>query len=232
VIYFAMGYVALAVTRNRNRLAAANTKLLATRQLLGEAVRASERLRIARALNDLIGHHLSALNLHLDLAVRQSGDRVAASICTAADLGKRLMADVRVAIGNERDEHSIDLRQALQTLCSGVPLPRIALDIAADFELVSPKIAHALFCCTQEAITNAMRHANAGAVAISLTRDANAVGLTIEDDGRGMGSRPEGNGLRGLRERIAGHGGSIAISDSLAGGCRIVIHVPHSGESV
>ena len=62
------------VRKDRNarlRLAQAHAQLQATQMLLGETVGASERMRIARDLHDSIGHHLTALNLHLDLALRR-----------------------------------------------------------------------------------------------------------------------------------------------------------------
>jgi hypothetical protein len=56
-------------------MAAASAHLLATQSLLGDTVGASERVRIARDPHDIVSHHLTALNLHLDLALRQSSTK-------------------------------------------------------------------------------------------------------------------------------------------------------------
>jgi two-component system sensor histidine kinase DesK len=226
-IYFALGYVARAATRNRMRLAAANAELFATQQLLNDAARASERLRIARELHDSIGHHLTALNLHLDLGIRQSGVDVPPSARTARELAQETLANMRVAVSNERRERAIDLRQALQTLCSGISQPRIALAIDAGFETQTPALAEALFCCVREAIANAVRHADARTVEVSLTCSENEIALCIADDGIGLESRADGGGLRAMHMRVAEHGGAMQIvKGRRGGGCTIDIRIP------
>lgn len=101
-IAFGVGYLAAAEQRRRARIAAAHAELLGTRQLLADAVRTSERVRIARDLHDAIGHHLTAINLHLDLAKRQAGNPVAESLEAAHGLALRLLAEVRKVVSTER----------------------------------------------------------------------------------------------------------------------------------
>jgi signal transduction histidine kinase len=79
----------------REKLADANTELHATRALLAESSRASERLRISRDLHDTLGHHLTALSLQLDVASRVSEGKAADHVRQAHAITRLLLADVR-----------------------------------------------------------------------------------------------------------------------------------------
>jgi two-component system sensor histidine kinase DesK len=216
--------------RSRRSLAVAHAELLATQALLGETVRSNERLRIARDLHDVVGHHLTALKLHLDLAGRQLGPASPAALHTAGEVAATLLAEVRVLVSAERSERHIDLRSALEALCAGVPSPRIVLSIDPQLDIESAALAHALFRCVQEAVSNAMRHADASQMHIALQRNADGeLRLDISDDGRGSRAAPEGNGLRGMRERLAQWGGHLQAGDGSNGGFALQLRLPPAG---
>jgi signal transduction histidine kinase len=92
---FAVGSMGAAEQRRSARIAAARAELVATRRLLGSVVKAAERARIARELHDALGHQLTAMNLHLELAQRQCGTAVSEALQAAAGLAQRLAAEVR-----------------------------------------------------------------------------------------------------------------------------------------
>jgi signal transduction histidine kinase len=98
---FTVGRLASSERQRRARIAAARAGLSATRQLLLDAVRASERLRVARELHDAVGHQLTAINLHLELALRQSGESPPAALYAACKLAKHLSADLRRVVRDE-----------------------------------------------------------------------------------------------------------------------------------
>lgn len=229
-IVTALVHVALRERRARLALAAAHSELQATQALLGEAVRASERLRLARDLHDMAGHHLTALKLHLDLASRQAGAAAPAALATASSLAAALLADVRLLVSTERGASHIDMRLALGTLCAGIPAPRIDLAIDERLDIGSAAVAHAVFCAAQEAISNTIRHAGAGAMTIALRREAHGeLALDIADDGRGNRGAAEGNGLRGMRERLAQVGGTLRAGNGPQGGFALSMRMPASG---
>lgn len=229
-IVTALVLVALRERRARVALAAAHAELQATQALLGEAVRASERLRLARDLHDMAGHHLTALKLHLDLAKRQAGAAAPPSLATASSLAATLLADVRLLVSSERGGCDIDMRLALETLCAGIPAPHIALCIGERLGIDSAALAHALFCAVREAISNAIRHAHAAGMTVALRRDAKGdLLLDIADDGRGSGGAAEGNGLRGMRERLAQLGGSLHAANGSRHGFALAIRLPAAG---
>ena len=109
-----------------------------------------------------------------------------------------------------REEAPLDLPGALQTLASGIPHPRVHLDFDGDLR-VEAALAHTIFRCVQEALTNAVRHAGAENVFLSIETKDDTVALTVRDDGRGAAELRVGHGLSGLRERIEGMGGRIEV---------------------
>ncbi len=222
---FAVATLAMLEQRARLKLASSHAQLQATQALLADAVRGAERLRIARDLHDSVGHHLTALNLHLDLADRQlvGGNE---ALRTARGLSHDLLAEVRAVVSAERSDQAIDLRQSLRALCDGIPEPAIRLEVADDVRIASAFAAHALFHCIQEAISNALRHAGATRLSVVLERRAAGVTATIRDDGRGARGRPEGNGLTGMRERLQALGGTLVAGDVSAGGFQVELSLP------
>ncbi len=140
-----------------------------------------------------------------------------------------MLSEVRQVVSATRDERNMNLRLALQTLCAGIPVPRIALDYPATLEIASPLLAHTVFCCVQEAISNAVRHAEAQHVTVALHHAAGLLHLRIEDDGVAMTKVTEGNGLRGMRERLDEFGGELSVKKRQSRGFSLAISVPLAG---
>lgn len=226
---FGVACVAVLEQRARSRLAAANAELSATQGLLADTVRASERLRIARELHDHVGHHLTALNLHLDLAQRQADGPVQALVGVSRELSQALLAEVRRVVVQERDDHPIALAQALATLCAGVPRPPVRLMLQETLVVASPATAHAIFRCVQEGLSNAIRHAGATAIHVSVEREGDDVVVRVSDDGAGNAGRPEGSGLRGMRERLAAANGTLVAANRVPRGFAVEARLPLAG---
>jgi len=202
--------------KTRTGLAAANAQLRATQSLLADTVRSSERLRIARDLHDAVGHHLTALKLHLDLAALESAHQPSPALDTSKELAQSLLAEVRSVVSAQRQDTKVSLQRALELLAAGIPYPTIRLNVASGIEACSPAVAHTLLSCVQEAITNAVRHASASLLTIDIQREGDVALAYIADDGRGAADAPEGNGLRGMRERLAAQGGRLDIGGNSA----------------
>ena len=209
---FLFGHLVQREHRMRHALASANGQLLATQSLLTETVRGAERLRIARDLHDTLGHHLTALKLHLDLAARQAGMAAPPALQTARDVSADLLAQVRGVVTHHSHDQTIDLAEALRVLCAGVPSLHLDLHIAPDATRLPAPVAHALFRAIQEAITNTLRHARASRLTVDLSTSARMTLARIADDGIGIGNAAEGNGLRGMRERLADLGGAVRFA--------------------
>ncbi len=135
---------------------------------------------------------------------------------------------MRSVVSSERADQRIDLRSALATMCAGIPSPRIVLLFDEQLDIASPVMANTIFHCVQEALTNAVRHAQADQLTIDIGERNGALVLTLRDDGCGGANTAEGNGLRGMRERVADLGGTLRL-DPPGRGFGLVIALPLAG---
>lgn len=203
-----------------------NAELRATRALLAESSRLTERMRISRELHDLLGHHLTALSLNLEVAAHRSEGRAQEHVRQAQSLAKLLLADVREAVSRLREDDTLDLGLALQQLAEGVPGLDVVLDVPGDLGIEDPARAQVLLRCAQEAITNAVRHASATHLELSVRPEAGGIAVVARDDGRGVDLPEPGNGLRGMRERLAQFGGSLDIESEKGRGFALRAWLP------
>lgn len=205
-----------------------NAELRATRALLAESARVNERTRISRELHDLLGHHLTALSLNLEVAGHLSEGRVKEHVQQAHTLARLLLTDVREAVSQLREGGAIDLGAALLPLAENVPGLAIHMDIEGPLTLDDPERAHVLLRCTQEIITNAVRHAGARNLWIRARRENGRIGIDARDDGTGTDADAmiPGNGLRGMRERLSQHGGELHIDTRPGAGFSLRLSLP------
>jgi signal transduction histidine kinase len=208
-----------------------NAELRATRALLAESARINERTRISRELHDLLGHHLTALSLNLEVAGHLVEGKAQEHVNQAHTLAKLLLSDVREAVSRLRDEDAIDMAATLLPLADHVAGLRIEMEMPDPFRMDDPERAHVLLRCTQEIITNAVRHAQAQTLHLRYafeqgTAQGPVVRLQARDDGRGADAPIAGNGLRGMRERVAAYGGRVGIETATDGGFALDVVLP------
>lgn len=232
----ALGFVASVVasqqTEAREAQRRLNSELRATRALLAESTRIAERMRIARELHDLIGHHLTALSLNLEVASHLTNQAAAEHVHKAQATARHLLADVREAVSELRQDDAIDLTGALRSLIEGVPGLTVHVAMPPRFSVEDPRRAQVLLRCAQEIITNTARHAGARQLWLTFAYvDANLLGLHARDDGRGAAQFKPGNGLSGMRERLATFGGSLAVDTGVSEGFALTVRLP-LGESL
>lgn len=189
----------------------------ATRELLVHASRAEERLRIARELHDVIGHHLSALSLNLEVAAleqRKAQPRRDAglSIEKAQALTRTMLAEVREVVSRMRADEFTDLAAALRELVAPIPSPRIHLRLPDRLPPVDGARAITMLRCAQECLTNAIRHSSAENLWIELDASGEGLGLRVRDDGTGAPGLAEGHGISGMRERLAALSGRLRVN--------------------
>lgn len=193
-------------------LAETNRELRSAQAIIDNTVRDAERLRISRELHDAWGHELTALGLQLEIAshVTEPG-RANDHVMQAKGLASALLAKVRDVVATLREAEPCDLKDALEALAQSVPTPAIHVDFSPGVR-VSPDQAHALMRCAQEAVTNAVRHAEASNLWLQVTSDGEGVRLIACNDGsaRPTASSP-GSGLLGMRERVESLGGKLAV---------------------
>lgn len=223
---FVVSLVALQQAQAREEQRRLNAELRATRALLADSARVNERTRISRELHDLLGHHLTALSLNLEVAGHLSEGRVREHVQQAHTLARLLLTDVREAVSQLREGGAIDLGAALRPLAENVPKLAIEMDIEQPLTVDDPERAHVLLRCAQEAITNAVRHAGASRLWLAARRDGHNIVLQVRDDGRGSEQVLPGNGLRGLGERLRQHGGRLDVDTRRGQGFQLTIILP------
>jgi signal transduction histidine kinase len=221
-----IAYYAKRAERTRDQLALVNADLLATRALLADSARDAERLRVARELHDVAGHKLTAMRLNLralqsDPTLGQRGE-----IRIAEQLSGELLEDIRNVVSALRDTHGLDLATALRALAAPMPKPRLHLRIDNDVQVRDPAVAETVLRLVQEALTNSARHAHADTLGVQLQCEDDNLLITIEDDGRLRGELREGNGLSGMRERVAAAGGTLTIAPGASGALRLHASLP------
>ena len=212
-----------------------NAELRATRVLLADSARVNERTRISRELHDLLGHHLTALSLNLEVAGHLVEGKAQEHVRQAHVLARLLLTDVREAVSTMRESGSIDLGEALTVLAEGVPVLKVELDIPHPLEVDDAERAHVLLRCAQEIITNTSRHA-VGARRLVLRVRADGAGWCLQSHDDGAGADPAafraGNGLNGMRERLAHYGGTVEVHTRPGEGFAMTVMLPEAAPGV
>ena len=210
-------------------------ELKATQILLSATTKRDERLRVARDIHDVLGHHLTALNLQLEVASHVEATQMKEHVIRAKSISGLLLADVRETVSEFRAEQNVDVREALKTLCRDIP----GIDVSLDISLVTPqlnaRVAEVIFRSVQESITNMIKHSHASHCQVSLSQSDNWLNLSMLDNGKAvdngkpMAKNPNnivpGNGLKGMAERVTEVDGTMAYEFSNAG-FKVVIKLP------
>ncbi len=213
-------------SRARSVLAMTNAELKATQELLSESSRIAERQRISRELHDVLGHNLTALSLNLEVVAHTGDAQTRERVATARDLTKKLLADVRGVVSSVRGTDHISLERSLSRLTEAVPTPKIHMILPDDLGIDDPLRAHTLLRCTQEIITNTIRHAEARNLWIEFVKSPSGVEVLAHDDGRGARFLRLGNGLKGMQERLEHFGGQLRIESNLSKGFKLHAWMP------
>jgi signal transduction histidine kinase len=193
---------------------------------LGESARTAERLRIARDLHDVMGHTLTTLTIHLDVASRMTTGTAAEHLACARIASAELLDQVRAVVGRFRSMPPTNLRAALEKLAeSARGVLDVRLQIPSDLAVSDPARAETVIRCVQEVITNAMRHAQARELIIDVRNASTGISIKARDDGRG-GDFATGSGLAGMRERFEMLGGSLAIRSAAGEGFSVEGNLP------
>jgi len=226
-------HLAVQESRARGQLEAAMNELRATQTLLEDTSRLNERLRISRDLHDVVGHHLTALSLNLEIASVSESLRLE-HVHKAQALSKLLLSEVRDTVSQMRGGAGLDLKKALSALVRDVPALEVQLELPENLRLEEPLKAQIVLRCVQEILTNTLRHAQASHLWLRIICEADQLEVFARDDGQGIAPDAlEGNGLRGMRERLLEVGGQLEVDSTALEGTRLHFGFPLSeGERV
>lgn len=186
-----------------------NSELLAAQSLLKEATKQSERIRIARNIHDLVGHHLTALTINLQVAMLKSDGEAKRQVEKSYAIAKLLLADVREAVSEIREKSNIELHTALKSLVQSVPRLEVELDLQENLEINDVELADTLVKCVQESITNSLKHSRCSRFKVELCKSGDELVLNMSDNGGEKAEFNPGNGLTGIKERVAAFKGRV-----------------------
>lgn len=209
----------------KQALAEANAELRVATGLLDISSRAEERLLIARDLHDLLGHHLAALSINLEVASHLAEGEARERVEKSQAIAKLLLADVRDSVSRLREDEPVDLTAALHSIRDAVPSPSIHVEADA-ISVTDPATARTALRAVQEIVTNAVRHASARNLWMTLTTHDDALNIDARDDGGGTDHVQFGNGLRGMYERVQQSGGTMDVRSMRGRGFEVHIRLP------
>ncbi|MBK8960434.1 MAG: ATP-binding protein [Proteobacteria bacterium] len=199
-------------------------------------VQEHERRQLARDLHDEFGQHLTALAATTAALKRRVGDEdetLRLALERGADSIAHLHALVRDVLLRLRPPgiDELGLCAAVEALvadwnrrCAGTP--RLSAHCERRFDSLPAPLAAEILRIVQEAVTNAVRHADARLIVVTLSCTAHGFEVEISDDGRGVGTSVAGHGLTGLAERAAACAGTLTIDHVASGGLRVRLHIP------
>jgi two-component system sensor histidine kinase DesK len=193
------------------------------REDVEEMAKVAERERIARDLHDLLGHTLSVIVLKSELASKladRDPARAIQEIREVERVSREALGEVRRAVEGYR-QHGLpgEIRNAREVLRAA----GVAFDADVAPLTLPPRQETALALALRESITNVVRHAGATRCRVGLQAQDGQIVFTVRDDGRG-GTPREGNGLSGMRARVAEAGGRVEIDGSI--GMCVTITLP------
>jgi two-component system, NarL family, sensor histidine kinase DesK len=204
----------------------ADAKLRMAHEEIEHLAKVAERERIARDLHDVLGHTLSLIIVKSTLAgklIDRHPEKAKDEIADIEKASRDAMAEIRSTLrGYSSYKISDEIQRAKLTLASaGISTESDTVDLS-----MSPAQESVVALIMREAVTNVVRHSHAKNCRLRLASENGACVLSVEDDGRG-GSQVEGNGLRGMRERIEALGGRL-VRDT-ASGTKLKFEFPLTG---
>ncbi|ANS78351.1 sensor histidine kinase [Serinicoccus hydrothermalis] len=166
-----------------------------------------ERERVARDVHDVLGHSLTVVTVKTELARRlvdADPERAKQEMGEVQDIARQALAEIRATVGGLRVARLADEVEAADVALRGAGIDARLPD---DVLLVDPRHRITLAWVLREAVTNVVRHSHADTCVVELGDHW----LRVSDDGRGVDGTREGNGIRGLRERVEQAGGSLTL---------------------
>nr|WP_240733968.1 MASE1 domain-containing protein [Dyella soli] len=209
------------------------------RKLAGQlvATQEQERARIARELHDDVNQRLASASILLSMlkrkppeAAREGMTRLQGQLYELSDAIRQLSHDLHPSMLKQTG-----LADALRRLCSTERYhngPAIDVDVRGDTENLPEDVSLGLYRAAQEGLSNAIRHAFAQQIVITLEVDSYFASLTVEDDGRGFDANydnrgaSKGLGLVSIDDRARLLNGKFVIYTGVGKGARLCIQIP------
>ena len=243
VLAYALGFAATTlgganIRQSRLRLEQAELLLAQTQRSHEEQLRAArleESARIARDIHDVLAHTLAGLVIQLEatdvlLAQGKDPDTIRDRVQRAHALAREGLQEARRAVGALRGDAAVLAPAAIRALIEQYESP-IELTLSGDESRLEGPVGEATVRVIQEALTNVRKHAAGAEVAVKVVIQPDRLDVSVENRvlvpvaPSPLGVAGGGYGLRGMRERAAELGGTLAAGPT-ADGWRVELHLP------
>jgi signal transduction histidine kinase len=191
-----------------------------------------EREQMARELHDVIGHHVTVMIAGASAAKRTlTFDDATLALGAVETVGRDALAEMRRLLGRLRIEPEdagppgLDQLPTLVARVEQAGLP-VRLTVHGERRPLPDGVDANAYRIIQEALTNALKHAGPTRADVVVGYQPSALRLCVNDFGVGGAARSGGFGLDGMRQRVAGLGGAIAVGPGPAGGFQIAVDLP------
>ena len=185
----------------------------------------TERRRLERDLHDGAQQHFLAVGLMIGAAEEMTSDPVTRGMLaqTRTQLEHALAELRRLARGLHPGSLRLGLAVAIRQECGRYPM---AISVALPESALPETTEMTAYYAICEAVTNAVKHAQAGQIDIRGFVTAGALTVIVHDDGRGGARVGAGKGLTGIIDRVQAIGGDIHIVSPTAAGTRVTLRIP------
>lgn len=224
------------LAETRSELEQRNAELLALQGVEAERAVTAERNRISRDLHDIVAHHVTAIVVRAQAVLHISSAKPEAArdaLSWIVDEGKQSLAAMREMVAVLRaDAEGGDLDESLRKVADrlrGGGLD-VQLEIQGSLPRIPAAVHEAALRIAQEALTNVALHSGADAASLVVQAAPGTLTITVTDPGPAVvpedeDEEREGNGLRHMRERAEGVGGTLRAGQ-LGDGWRVAAHLP------
>jgi signal transduction histidine kinase len=230
---------AIARAHTEQERAAAEQQRAAEEQERRQA--SDERLRIARELHDVLGHHLSLINVQAGVGLHlldEHPEQAKAALAAIKQASSEALGEVRGVLAALRPQGEAPPKAPapglaeVEALVAAAGLP-VTLTIEGTPEPLPPDLDRAAYRIVQEALTNVRRHAGPAAAAqLTLVYGLDRLGVRVVDTGAAPASeQTQGNGIAGMRERATALGGTLRAGPRAEGGFEVVADLPVRGSA-
>ncbi|PEI71310.1 sensor histidine kinase [Bacillus wiedmannii] len=214
--------------RNFNQKKILRNQLNEANEQIKDLVKREERQRIARDLHDTLGHTLSLITLKSQLVEKlivKNPERASAEAKEITQTSRTALKQLRELISDMR---MITVEEELEQIKAILQAATIELEIKQETSAssLSPIEQNILGMCLREAVTNVVKHSKATRCTVSVLESQGELILTVEDNGVGLADQNhDGNGIRGMKERIALIDGFVELG-TINPGTLLTVKVP------
>ncbi|MGH0516606.1 sensor histidine kinase [Bacillus cereus] len=214
--------------RNFNQKKMLKNQLNEANEQIKDLVKREERQRIARDLHDTLGHTLSLITLKSQLVEKlivKNPERASVEAKEITQTSRTALKQLRELISDMR---MITVEEELEQIKAILQAANIELEIKqeASSSSLSPIEQNILGMCLREAVTNVVKHSKASRCTVSVLESQGELILTVEDNGIGLEDQNhDGNGIRGMKERIALIDGFVELN-TIHPGTLLTVKVP------